>query len=311
MNKQYFTDMNDNGLRKAATYASVSVASTLIVAKIVAYFMTDSVSMLSSLMDSTMDALASLITAFGVARAMRPPDRDHRFGHGKAEPLASLAQATFILGSSALLCTEAVGRFFKPREVQNETVGYIVMLLAIVLTLALLRLQHYVIKRTNSLAIGADRLHYIGDVLSNGAVILSLALQGIMKLTWIDSVFAIGIALAMGISAVKIARHSLNVLMDQELPETDRSRIMDLAKSKKGVLGAHDLRTRTDSGRVFIEIHVEMDQNITVRAAHDIAEEVMGIIESEFPNADVLVHQDPFGIEEKRLDTQIEPTDGL
>jgi len=300
------SEISDQKLRQYATYASIGVASTLILAKLVAYFMTDSVALLSSLVDSSMDLMASMVAAFGVAHAIRPADKEHRFGHGKAEALAALLQAAFIIGSSIFLCIEALGRLYKPREIDNEAVGYGVMIFAIVITLALLGFQRYVVHRTKSIAVGADRLHYFGDILINAAVGVSLWIEQRTGQTWLDPVFALGIAGIMTWGAYQILHRALSVLMDRELPESDRIKIKQLAKDEPGVLGIHDLRTRSDSDRVFIEIHLEMDPAITVLAAHDIAESVIKRIGQEFLNADILVHQDPFGIKEKRLDEQIE-----
>lgn len=297
--------ISDQKLRQYATYASIGVALTLILAKLVAYFVTDSVALLSSLVDSAMDLLASMVAAFGVAHAMRPADREHRFGHGKAEALAALLQAAFILGSSALLCVEALGRLFKPRGIENEAVGYGIMIFAIVMTLGLLAFQRYVIHRTKSMAIGADRLHYSGDILINAAVGLSLWIQQKTGQTWPDPVFALGIAGIMTWGAWQILRRALNVLMDRELPKAGREKIKELARAQPGVLGLHDLRTRSDGEHVFIEIHLEMDPSITVLAAHDIAESVINRVGQDFPNADILVHQDPFGLKEQRRDEQI------
>ncbi|MDD5586626.1 MAG: cation diffusion facilitator family transporter [Alphaproteobacteria bacterium] len=305
MSKDATTTAHGN-LRRYATYASVAVAMTLILAKLAAYVLTDSVAMLSSMIDSMVDLVASLVAAYGVARALRPPSREYRFGHGKAEPLAALMQAAFIVGSAILLAVEALGRLYQPRAIENTGIGYAVVVFAIVLTLALLLFQRYVIHRTKSLAISADRLHYSGDVLINLAVGATYALESYTKQIWLDPLFALVIGGILLVGAYKICRKALSVLMDRELPEADRTRISSVAMMQEGVRGLHDLRTRSDSGRAFIELHLEVDPEITVRAAHDIAENVMEKINRVFPNADVLVHQDPLGVEEKRLDEEIE-----
>lgn len=293
-------------LRRLATYASVSVAAVLIVAKLAAYFFTDSVAMLSSLLDSTVDLMASAVTVFGVASALRPPDREHRFGHGKAEPLAALAQAAFITGSSVLLGYEALSRFYHPHAIGNENFGYGVMALAIVLSIGLINFQHYVTRRTGSMAIGADKLHYIGDVAVNAAVVAAFALHAWTGIEWLDPLFAILIAGGLTVSAYRIAIKALNVLMDRELPDADREKIMSIARMQPQVRGVHDLRTRTDGERIFIEFHLELDGNMSLKTAHQIDEAIMGDILKVFPNADVLVHQDPAGLSEERLDEQIE-----
>ena len=300
--------LSNDTLRKVTSYASVAVAGILIAAKAFAYYLTDSVALLSSLVDSGVDLLASLITAYGVVIALRPPDHDHRYGHGKAEALAALAQATFILVSSGLLVKEAFGRFVDPVPLQEVSTGYFVMSLAIFLTLLLLALQSYTIKRTKSLAIASDQIHYVGDVLINLAVIATFASQDFFKMPWIDPLFAVVIAGGMCIGAVKIGHGALNVLMDKEFPNEDRTKILALAKSVPGVYGVHDLRTRMDVGRFIIELHVEMDPNISLQDSHEIADNVSDRLLAAFHNADILIHQDPFGVVETRLDTKIEGT---
>jgi ferrous-iron efflux pump FieF len=305
MEKDALLSIGNNNLRRFATYASISVAALLIVAKLVAYLMTDSVAMLSSLLDSTIDLLASIVTAFGVASALRPPDHDHRFGHGKAEPLAALAQAAFIIGSSVLLGYEALSRLYHPHDIQNQNIGYGIMVGAIVVTIGLLEFQRYVVRRTASMAIHADHMHYVGDVIINIAVIAAFALHSWTGLTWFDPVFAIAIAVGMTGSAYSIARHALNVLMDRELPDAQRDRIRELVINHPSVHGLHDMRTRSDSDRIFVELHVEMDGNLSLRAAHDIGESIIQTVTKEFPNADILIHQDPEGLEEHRRDEAI------
>ena len=293
-------------LRRLATYASIGVAATLIATKLAAYLMTDSVAMLSSLLDSTIDLLSALVTAFGVANALRPPDQQHRFGHGKAEPLAALAQAAFIGGSSVLLAYEAINRFYRPHEIQHEVLAYSIMVLAIVLTIGLIEFQHIVVKRTSSMAIGADRLHYIGDLLVNAAVIAAFALHQWTGYVWFDPLFALIVAASLSGMAVHLARQALDVLMDSELPEEDREKIKRIVEGHAAVKGLHDMRTRSDSDRIFVELHVEMDGELPLHKAHDISEELVTLVQKEFHDADVLIHQDPSGHHEKRLDTQIE-----
>jgi ferrous-iron efflux pump FieF len=261
------------------------------------------------LLDSTIDLLSSAVTAYGVANALRPPDRMHRFGHGKAEPLAALTQAAFIIGSSVLLCYEAISRIYTPHDIQNDTVAYAVMGLAIVLTIALIEFQHIVVKRTSSMAISADRLHYIGDLMINFAVIAAFALHQWTGYLWFDPLFALLVAGSLSAMAVHIARHALDVLMDKELPERDRIKIKQLVRSHPAVRGLHDMRTRSDSDKVFVDLHVEMDADLPLSKAHDISEELVALVQKDFPDADVLIHQDPSGLPENRLDEQIARVD--
>jgi ferrous-iron efflux pump FieF len=305
-NASFVQSENNQKLRRLATYASITVASVLIVAKLGAYLVTDSVAMLSSLLDSTIDLLASLVTAWGVASALRPPDHDHRFGHAKAEPLAALAQAAFIIGSSVLLAYEAISRLYTPHIIERETLGYITMGVAIVVTLILVQFQGFVSRRTGSMAISADKIHYMGDVAVNIAVVVVFALHQITGADWLDPVFAIGISALLSISAIRIAGQALHVLMDRELPDADRDAILAIVKAQPSVLGVHDLRTRTDSERLFIEFHLEHDENMTLKDAARISAKIVAAIVAKFPNADVSIHQDPAGLVEERLDQQIE-----
>ncbi|MFY9287964.1 MAG: cation diffusion facilitator family transporter [Alphaproteobacteria bacterium] len=297
--------MDKEQLRRRATYASIGVAVTLIAIKLGAYFMTDSVAMLSSLLDSTVDLLASLTTGYGVATALHPPDHDHRYGHGKAEPLAALVQAAFIFGSSVLLGYEALNRFYHPRDIQHEVVGYFTMLLAIFMTMGLIAYQRYVIRHTGSMAIGADRLHYTSDLAVNAAVIVAFGVTQLTDATWIDPVFAIIIAGGMCYGAFGIAKEALNVLMDKELSDDEREKIKVIAMAQMHVRGMHDLRTRTDGERIFIEFHLELDPEMTLRMASQVNEAVIKAIRHEYPNADVQTHQDPEGLVETRLDQKI------
>lgn len=306
INKIKLLEIHRDTLRRMATYASIGVAALLIAAKLIAYMKTDSVAMLTSLFDSVFDLMGSLITAYAVARALHPPDREHRFGHGKAEPLAALAQSIFIIGSSLFLFYEAGSRFYTPHEIANESVGYVTMALAIVLIMSLVLFQKYVVSRTGSSAIGADRLHYVGDLAVNFAVVAAFFLHRLTGLSWFDPVFAIIIALALLFSAVHILKQSMFSLMDEELPQPRRDKIREIVLGQDGVYGLHDMRTRTDGERIFIELHVEMDGNKTLCEAHDLTEKINKVILAEIPNADIIVHQDPVGVEEFRLDEHIE-----
>ena len=293
-------------LRRLATYASLGVAVTLIIAKIIAYVMTDSVALLSSLFDSVFDLVASLVTAFGVASALRPPDHNHRYGHGKAEPLAALAQSVFIIGSSILLVYEATSRLINPEPIAHETVGYIVMGLAILLTSMLVAFQHRVVHATHSTAIGADRLHYVGDLAINLAVVVAFILHQATGQNWFDPVFAGGIAIGLLASAFYILKSALGALMDAELSDEEREKIKQIVLQQPGVFGVHDMRTRSDSDRIFIELHVEMDGATSLSAAHELSEKINHAIARAVPNADIVIHQDPAGLKEKTRDRQIE-----
>lgn len=291
--------------RRRATYASVTVAVILIVAKLATYLATGAVSILSSLIDSSVDAIASVVTLLGVARALQPPDASHRFGHGKAEPLAALAQAAFITGSAVFLGYEAIGRLVDPRPVEETTLGIAVMIFAIVMTLGLVAFQRWVIRRTGSLAIGADSLHYSGDLFMNLAVITALVLTGATGAYHWDPLFALGIAIFLVWSATRIADAALGVLMDRELPDSDRGRISALVLAHPQARGLHDLRTRSMGVGQHIEFHLELDSHLTLAEAHDITDAIETRLREAFPDAELTIHQEPAGLDDERLDNRL------
>lgn len=287
-------------LMRLATYAAVGMAGSLVAIKFVAYLMTDSVSLLSTLIDSLLDVGASFVNLLAVRHALQPADDEHRFGHGKAESLAGLAQAAFISGSAVFLLLQAGERLYNPSPIHNTALGYGVMVLAIVATGALVIFQKYVAKRTGSVAIAADSAHYTMDVLVNFSVIVSLFLASELGWQLADPLFAIAIAFYILHGAYEVGIEAYHVLMDRELPDEDRAKITELALSHSKVVDAHDLRTRQSGPDVFIQIHLEMPRTLTFVEAHSVAEDVMRIIMKAYPRAEVLIHQDPQGIEEPR-----------
>jgi ferrous-iron efflux pump FieF len=249
-------------LMRGATYASVAVALILIVAKLGAWLVTGSVSMLSSLVDSLMDA--------------------------------------FISGSAVFLLIQAGERLANPRPVSNDMVGYAVMVLSIVLSLGLVIAQRAVIRRTASVAISADSLHYQGDLFANASVIVSLVLTAQFGILIADPLFAIAIVAFIVWGAWKIAAESLDMLMDRELPDDDRQRIRAIALSHPGVKGVHDMKTRAAGQRAFIQLHLVLDRELTFLRAHAIADAVEVDILKHFPNAEIIVHEDPEGVPERQ-----------
>lgn len=283
---------------RLATYASVSVATILIVAKLIAWSFTGSVAMLSTLVDSLLDGLASIITLFAVRHALRPADREHRFGHGKAEALAAIAQSAFVFGSAIIVLLHAGTRLFQPQPVTATNVGIAVIIGSVILTLALVGFQQYVVKQTNSLAIASDTLHYKGDLLINLAVLLTLVATQNIGAPYIDPLVGAGIALYLLFGAWRILHGALDMLMDRELPETERKRIRKIVYQHQDVRRMHDLRTRRSGSDVFIQFHLELDPEITLMAAHLISDEVELKIRQVFEDAEILIHQDPEGYEE-------------
>jgi ferrous-iron efflux pump FieF len=287
-------------LRRRATYASVAVALLLIAVKFAAWLETGSVALLSSVIDSLLDTVASVINLLAVRQAMIPADREHRFGHGKAEPLAVLGQSAFITGSALWLMAEAARRLVAPMPVSNPPLGIAVMVFSIAVTVALVLYQRHVVKRTGSIAVSADELHYRSDVILNLSVIAALVLGSLSGLSILDPLFGAAIGGWIIWSAVRLARLALVQLMDQELPDDEREKIRAIAQSHPDVAAAHDLRTRIAGPTAFIQIHLEMDGNMSLLRAHQTADEVEAKLRAAYPNAEIIIHQDPEGIEEPR-----------
>ncbi|MDY7566591.1 cation diffusion facilitator family transporter [Pseudomonas sp. RTC3] len=279
-------------LLRLATRASLAVASILIVTKGIAWWLSGSISLLAGLTDSALDGVASFLNLLAVHYALRPADDDHRYGHGKAEALSGIAQALFIATSAMLIAYQAVERILHPEPLGAPGLGIAVMVLSIVLTVALLMLQYKVIRETGSTAIRADSLHYRSDLLLNASILLALilALFGWQQL---DAYFGLTIAVYILWSAVQIARETVSVLMDQELPPDVSQSMLDMACSVPGVLGAHDIRTRISGNHWFVQLHLELPGHLTLSVAHALCDQAADAIQEAFPKAEVLVHADP------------------
>lgn len=280
-------------LMRLATYASVATAVTLIVAKLVAWFISDSLSILATLIDSSLDVLASVVNMVAVHHALQPADREHRFGHGKAESLAGLGQSMFIAGSAGILLLQGISRLINPEPLHGGFgLGIGVMIFSMAATLALITFQRYVIKHTDSTAIKADALHYKTDVLVNGSVIVALILT-VYGWDFMDPLFAIAIALFILHSAWGIVREAIDLLMDHELPDEERQKIRSVIMNHPNAIGLHDLRTRRSGTTVFVQLHLELDENLVLREAHAIADELERQVAALFDDAEVIIHEDP------------------
>ena len=279
-------------LLKRTAMASVTTASVLIVVKFVAWLLTGSVSILASLVDSLMDSMASLINLLAVRWSLQPADAEHRFGHGKAEPLAGLVQAAFISGSAVFLVLHAIDRLRHPGLLGAVGTGIGIMVFSIVMTLGLLFIQRRTIKVTGSTAIRADALHYASDLLTNIGIIVALVLAS-QGWQWVDPIIAIGIAVYIFASALRIGYAALQQLMDRELPLDIQQQILDAARSQPAVLGVHDLRTRQSGQTRFVQLHLELDGDLPLAQAHAVADQVDAAIRELLPGAEVIIHQDP------------------
>jgi ferrous-iron efflux pump FieF len=275
--------------------ASIVMAVILIALKTWAAYRTDSTAMLGSLADSGLDLIASLVVLLGVRIAAQPADYDHRFGHGKAEALAALVQVILITISAIFIGFRAVQRIARGAQTAEAEIGIGVSIVAMVLTFALITYQRKVVRRTGSLAIGTDRLHYTSDLLLNGSVIVALALDQFARLAGADAVFGLLIALWLLWGAWSASSLAFNQLMDREWPDELRDRFLAAAKEYPELAGLHDFRTRTSGTHYFAQFHVWVPADWTVREAHDRLDRVEEELQQRFPNTEILIHVDPEG----------------
>jgi ferrous-iron efflux pump FieF len=287
-------------LMRSATYASVGVAVALVVAKTWAWRATDSVSVLSSLADSFLDILASLLTFWAVRFSLSPADGEHRFGHGKSEGLAALLQSVIIAGSGLFVTLEAVKRLLAPAPLERPLAGMAVIVASTAVTLALLGWQRYVSRETGSIAIAADAAHYRTDLFVNLSVVAAVAVAGFTGVAWVDPAVGLGVAAYLAWGARGIAGKSLDILLDREIPDADRQRIRELAVKHPKVLGFHDLRTRHGGSGYIVQFHLELDAGTSLVETHRILDEVEAWIEDAYPGCEIIIHPDPLGFAERR-----------
>jgi ferrous-iron efflux pump FieF len=284
-----------SSLTARAASASIAMAVVLIGLKIWAAAQTSSMAMLGSLADSGLDLIASLVVLAGVRVAAQPADTDHRFGHGKAEALASLVQVILITLSALFIGFRSVERLLNGAQTAQAELGIGVSLIAILLTLALVAYQRRVVRRTGSVAIATDRIHYASDLMLNASVIAALALDQFAGLTGADALFGILIALWLVWGAWRASSDALDQLMDREWPDELRERFLATAKDYPELAGLHDLRTRTSGTHYFAQFHVWVPGDWTVREAHDRLDRVEEQLQARFPGTEILIHLDPEG----------------
>ncbi len=289
----------DTKLNISAGLASVAVAMTLVALKLWALGETGALSVAASLADSAMDLMVSLGGLAALIYAARPPDEDHAFGHSSAEDLAALGQSVFILISAGVIAWAAAARLLAPEPValSAEGRGIAVMAASICLTLGLVLWQRRVARRTGSRVVRADSLHYLGDLLPNIGAILSLWASSRFGMGQVDSVVALGAAAMLALGAVRIGKGAWDALMDRGASPSMIARIGDIAGGWPGVHGFHDLKTRTAGSRVFVNLHIELDGGQSLDDAHAIGAALRRAILKEFPQADVIIHKDPVGVE--------------
>jgi ferrous-iron efflux pump FieF len=284
-------------LMRRAAMASVLVSAFLLIIKTFAYFASHSVALLASLADSALDLFTSSLNLFAIHQALTPADDEHRFGHGKAEPLAGLAQAAFIAASALFLVIQAVNRIIAPEPLENSIPALLVMCVAIACAIGLILYERSVVAKTGSVALEADKTHYLGDLATNIGVVLALVLTIYAGWTLADPLIAIAVALIMSWSAWGVGRSSMDQLMDHELPVEERAQIAQIVRGHGAVRSLHDLKTRKAGLSVFIQVHLELDPDMKLAEAHAISDEVERDLMAAFPGAEVIIHQDPAGYE--------------
>ena len=278
-----------------AGVASVCVATTLICLKGYASWITGSTAMLGSLADSGLDLVASLVTLYGVRLAAMPADRQHRFGHGKAEAIAAFFQVVLISLSAFSIAIHSIGQLLAGARTADPQLGIGVSLVSIAITLLLVAYQRRVIARTGSLAIGTDNLHYESDLALNGAVIVALLLDSMLSIRGADAVGGFGISLWLLYNAYQASSKAVDQLMDREWPEERRRAFVAIANQHPELRGIHDLRTRTAGRHDFVQFHVWVDPAMTVGEAHRVMDEVEEKLAEAFPGVEILIHPDPAG----------------
>lgn len=296
------TETQINRLKKRAAACSICLAVTLIVIKTIGVLYTGSLSVLSSMIDSLADLFASSITFIAVRFSSQPADCEHRYGHGKAEALSALIQSAFIAGSGIFVIYDGITRFISPRPLEQTAVGILVMGVSLFLTLFLIAYQRYVARQTNSQAIRADAAHYTVDVITNISIILTLVVVYYFGFYWFDTLTAFLVSVYLLLNAYRLAADAVALLLDRELNRTVRENVEKIVLSSAHVQGMHDLRTRDLGGVYMFEFHLELDGELTLNIAHQYCDNVEAEIHKLYPTAQIIIHQDPAGLKENRLD---------
>jgi cation diffusion facilitator family transporter len=282
-------------LTRRVTLYSVSVAAVLVAIKAVAWLASGSVALLASTADSGLDLLAALTTFFAVRFAVTPPDAEHRFGHGKAEAFSSLVQAGLVFASAALIAREAVADMLHPRAVQQGGWAIAVMVASIVLTAILITAQSQVLKQAASVAVSGDRAHYAVDLASNVIALAGIAATAWLGIGRLDAIAALAIAALLLWGAVGVFREASGQLMDHELPDEVRARIVELMTADRRLTDVHQLRTRASGPFVHMQMHVDLDPELTLETAHEVIVAAEKRVLGAFPSADIIIHADPRG----------------
>lgn len=280
---------------------TILLAGILVAIKTFAFLISGSVAVLSSLTDSIMDIIVSTGNFCAIRYSSKPADEDHRYGHGKIEGLAAIAQATMIGGVALFLVIESISRLVNPQSLSVSPIVLLIMFISLGISVLITYLQNRALKQSGSLAIEADLAHYSADAIQHSAVIAAIGAQYLGGPAWIDSLFAIGVACWMLWNAREIATKGLNMILDRELPASDRNAILNIIKTHSEVLGVHDLRAIRHGMKELISFDIEADPDMSLHDAHAITKDLEREILELFPSAEVMIHVDPHGeIEDSR-----------
>ena len=282
-------------LKRRVTLLSVATAAVLVTIKIAAWLASGSVALLASTADSGLDLVASLVTFFAVRYAAAPPDAEHRFGHGKAEAFASLLQAGLVFASAALIAREAVGDLINPHPLKEGGWALAVMVVSIVLTGGLIAAQGRVLRKTASVAVSGDRAHYATDLASNAIALVGIGATAWLGISGIDAAAALAIAGVLLWGAISVFREASGQLMDHELPDAARARIVALLTQDRRLTDVHQLRTRASGPYIHMQMHVDLDPELTLEVAHEVIVAAEKRVLDAFPSADIIIHADPRG----------------
>ncbi len=305
MSSTYLTKEVSDRLKHRAAVASISLAVLLSGLKLFATIASGSLAVFSSMIDSVSDVLGSAITFVAIKYSTRPATDHHRYGYGKAEAVSALIQAFFVAGSGLFVLYDAFMRFFHPRVLDETPLAIVIMIFSLITTLILIAYQKHVAKLTQSQAINADSAHYVVDILTNASIILSLTIVKFFEIYWFDTLTALVIAVYLLFNAYQLVVEAFDVLLDRELSDDIRKNINDIISSHDFVKGFHDVRTHSLGNEYMIEIHLELDGRLSLFEAHQLSDQVEAAIIKAYPNAQVIIHQDPSGVAEERLDERL------
>jgi ferrous-iron efflux pump FieF len=285
-------------LTRRATAISVVVAAVLVSVKAVAWLASGSVALMASMADSALDLLASAATFYAVRYAAAPPDPEHRYGHGKAEAFASLFQAGLVFASAALIGREAIVNLMNPHPLRAEGWAIVVMVFSTALTAVLIRIQTKVLRRTASVAVSGDRAHYASDLASNLVALAGIAASAWLGLGGFDAAAALVVTALLLWGAIGVFREAASQLLDHELPIAARARIVSLVAGDRRIAGVHQLRTRAAGPFVHMQMHVDLDPQLSLEEVHEVLVDAEKRVLEDFPSADIIMHADPRGLAE-------------